>query len=537
MQKAWKLTGPESLENKTLLSVTPNDSRINDQWGLYGISATQAWQYSTGSKSVVVAIIDSGIDLNHPDLINNLWTNSGEIAGDGIDNEGNGYVDDIHGWNFYSNNNDIQDRYGHGTHVAGIIGAEGSNSIGVAGVNWNVSLMTLKFSDDRGIGYNGAAAQAMEYAVMMKNIYGVNVVVANASWGGITGFSNMLYGAINDLNNAGIVLTAAAGNNGSNTDITLRYPSCYDVNNVISVGALSSYTNGLASFSNYGASTVDLAAPGSIILSTIPYGSYGYKSGTSMSAPQVAGAVALLNAVKPGISISEVKAAIFGSVDKIPELFGKVATGGKLNVGAAVANVLGIPYDGNLSPIGNIVGQNLRNIWGWAKDPNNPNSVISVKIIIDGAESGVMSTGFGGSFSFNLGGLTIGSHDIKVQARDSQTGSWNTVGSTTVNIPAPIVRVGYLRLDRIAGWAFSERSGAAAVLVRVVINGRVVAVQWARLYRPTLVPIVGSAYHGFNVSLNRLWFYRGSNEVKVQVFDPISKQVSECWSGRINRWV
>lgn len=525
----------ESLENKTLLSVVPNDPFLNNQWGLGNIGAYGAWSHSIGSRSVVVAVIDSGVDLNHPDLKDNLWKNPGEIEGDGIDNENNGYIDDVYGWNFYSNNNDVQDRYGHGTHVAGIIGAVGNNGVGVAGINWNVSLMTLKFTDDSGMGYGGAAAQAMDYISMMKNIYGVNVVVANASWGGGTGFSNMLYGAINRLNDAGVILTVAAGNQGSDNDITLRYPSCYDVNNVISVGALSSNGITLAAFSNYGAKNVDLAAPGSAIFSTLQYSRYGYKSGTSMASPQVAGAVALLNSVKPGLSVSEVKSAIFGSVDKIPELFGKVATGGKLNVGAAVANILGIPYDSNILPIGGITSQNLKSISGWAKDLNSPNSSINVRLIIDGADRGSLWTGTDGSFVFNLGGLTIGEHLISVEARDSQTGSWTSVASSTVTIPPPIVRVGYLRLDRVAGWAFSERSGASPVIVRVMINGRIVTGQWANLYRPALIPIVGSARHGFNIALNRFWFHKGTNDMKIVIYDPISKQSSIAWERIINR--
>jgi len=525
----------EKLENKALLSVSSNDPFLYNQWGLGNIGVYGAWSQSIGSRSVVVAIIDSGIDLNHSDLKDNLWKNPFEIAGDGIDNENNGYVDDVYGWNFYSNNNDIQDRYGHGTHVAGIIGAVGNNSVGVAGVNWNVSLMTLKFTDDSGMGNAGTAAQAIDYISMMKNIYGVNVVVANASWGGGTGFSNILYGAINRLNDSGVVLSVAAGNNGSDNDITLRYPSCFDVNNVISVGALSSNGINLAAFSNYGANNVDLAAPGSIIYSTIPYNNYGYKSGTSMAAPFVTSAVALLNAVKSGLSVSEVKSAIFGSVDKIPELFGKVATGGKLNVGAAVSNVLGVPYDSNILPIGGITGQNLKSISGWAKDLNSPNSSISVRLIIDGADRGVLWTGVNGSFVFSLGGLTIGAHDIKIEARDHQTGSWTVVASSTVTIPPPIVRVGYLRLDRVAGWAFSERSGASAVIVRILVNDKLVAGQWANKYRPALIPIVGSAYHGFNISLNRSWFRKGDNVVKVVVFDPISKQASLVGEYRIRK--
>lgn len=535
MSKKAVSLGCESLESKRLLSVTSNDPRINDQWGLQNISVHQAWQYNTGSKDVVVAIIDSGIDLNHQDLKDNIWTNPGEIAGDGIDNEGNGYIDDVNGWNFANNNNDVQDRYGHGTHVAGIIGAVGGNALGVSGVNWKISLMPLKFMDDRGIGYTGGAVQAMNYISMMRNTYHINIVAANASWGGGTGFSNMLYGAISQLNDTGVVLTVAAGNNGSDNDVTLRYPSCYDSPNIISVGALSSYSNGLSAFSNYGSTTVDIAAPGSVILSTIPYNNYGYMSGTSMAAPFVAGAVGLLNSIKPNISIAEVKNVIFGSVDKIPELFGKVATGGKLNVGAAVANVLGIPYDSNILPVGKITFQNLRTIGGWAKDPNSSSTPISVRLIIDGAESAGVVTGADGAFVFNLGGLTIGGHDIKVQARDSQTGSWTTVASTTVNIPAPVVRVGYLKLGRIAGWAFSERSGASAVLVRVVINGRIVAGQWANLYRPALIPVVGSVRHGFNIPLNRSWFHKGTNNIQIQVYDPISKQVSIAWEGILKK--
>lgn len=533
-KKAYSI-GIESLENKKLLSVVPNDPRIYDQWALNSMNIYGAWNYSTGSKDVVVAVIDSGIDLKNTDLKNNLWTNPGEIPGDGIDNEGDGYIDDIHGWNFYSNNNNIQDVYGHGTHVAGIIGAEGGNSWGVAGINWNVSLMTLKFTDDSGMGNTGTAAQAMDYISMMKNVYGVNVVVANASWGGGTGFSNILYAAINKLNDAGVVLTVAAGNSGSDNDITLRYPSCYDSNNIISVGALSSNGISLASYSNYGATTVDIAAPGGGILSTIPYNTVGYKSGTSMASPQVAGAVALLSAIKPGMSIGEIKNIIFSSADKIPELFGKVATNGKLNIEAAVCNILGIQYNADHAPDGAITNKTLKTVSGWASDYDYPNSPISVKLIIDGAEKDVGTTGFGGVWAFNLGGLTIGDHVIKIEAKNFQNDSWTTIGTTNVNIPAPVVRVGFLSQTRIAGWAFSERSGGSPVVVRVVINGKVVSAQWANLYRPALIPVVGSAYHGFNVSLNRLWFHRGSNEVKIQVFDPVSKQVSECWSGKVTK--
>jgi hypothetical protein len=514
----------EKLESKTLLSVAPNDSFLNNQWALGSISAYGAWSQTVGSKNVVVAIIDSGIDLNHADLKDNLWTNPGEIADDGIDNESNGYIDDVYGWNFYSNNNDVQDRYGHGTHIAGIIGAVGNNAVGVAGVNWNVSLMTLKFTDDRGIGYTGAAAQAMDYMSMMKHTYGVNVVVANASWGGGTGFSNMLYGAINRLNDNGIVLSVAAGNNGSDNDITLRYPSCYDVPNVISVGALGYDKINLAGFSNYGSTTVDLAAPGSMIYSTIPYNNYGYKSGTSMAAPFVTGTVALLNSIKP-LSVAEVKGVIFQEVDKLPELFGKVATGGKLNIEAAIDSLLGIPYQHNQAPIGGINYQTLKVVGGWAKDPDGGGPV-NVQLWIDNNLVGSKLCNPDGSFSFNLGGLVVGEHVINIKAMDVQSGSWNDIASTKVTIPPPVVHVGFISLRRVTGWAYSERSGAAPVVVRILINDRLVAGQWANQYRPALYSAVDSVNHGFNIFLNRSWFRRGDNVVKIQIFDPISKQVS-----------
>jgi hypothetical protein len=528
-----KVLGLEQLETRTLLSVSSNDPLLNNQWGLQSISSFGSWSQSTGSKNVVVAVIDSGTDLTHQDLKDNLWINPFEIAGDGIDNENNGYIDDIYGWNFSNNTSNVQDNYGHGTHVAGIIGAVGDNSLGIAGVNWKVSIMSLKFMDDRGIGDTGGAIRAMEYALMMKNVYGVNVVVANASWGGGTGFSNMLYGEIQKLNDSGIVLTVAAGNNGSNNDITLRYPSCYDIDNIISVGALGYDKVNLAGFSNYGSTTVDLAAPGSMIYSTLPWNSYGYLSGTSMAAPFVTGAVALLNSIQP-LSVAEVKSVIFGAVDKLPELFGKVATGGKLNIEAAVDSLLGIPYVHNQAPIGGINYQTLKIVSGWVKDPDGTNP-LNLQLWIDDTLVTSKISGSDGTFIFNLGGLVVGDHVINIKAMDSQSGSWSTIATTKVVIPPPVVRVGLLTTSRIAGWAYSDRSGSSPVVVRILINDRLVAGQWANQYRQALKYSLGSAYHGFNISLNRSWFRRGDNVIKVVVFDPVSKQASLVGEYRIRK--
>ena len=327
----------------------PNDQLLSSQWSLHNtgqyagtvgndINVAQAWSLTTGSRSVVVAVIDSGIDIAHPDLAANIWTNPNEVAGSAVDGDRNGYVDDIHGWNFVDNNNQPTDSYGHGTHVAGIIGAVGNNRIGVTGIDWQVSLLPLKVQDSRGIGYTSAVIKAINYVTMMRRDHGINIVAVNASWQSAAGYSVVVQEAIRAMGDAGVTFIAAAGNEASNNDAIPRYPASYALPNVISVGALST-TNTLASMSSYGITTVDLAAPGSLIQSTFPGGTYGILSGTSMATPQVTGVVALLAAAKPGITVAEVRAAILGTTTPVASLAGKVVTGGRLNAGAAVASL------------------------------------------------------------------------------------------------------------------------------------------------------------------------------------------------------
>ena len=317
-------------------SAVSNDPGAASQWALSKIGATTAWNTTTGSRSVVVATIDSGIDLAHPDLAANIWTNPGEVSGNGADDDHNGYADDVHGWNFVDNTGNVQDGYYHGTHVAGIIGAVGNNGVGTAGINWQVSIMALKFMDNSGVGYTGAAIYAINYATMMRRDHGINIVAINASFGGGTNYSTAMQDAIAAAGQVGITFVAAAGNGGANNDATARYPSGYDLPNVIAVAATDSSDN-LAGFSNYGATTVDLGAPGAGIYSTLPNNNYGSISGTSMATPEVTGAVALLAASRPGSTVAQIRAAILGSVDVVPGLAGKVATGGRLNVAKAMA--------------------------------------------------------------------------------------------------------------------------------------------------------------------------------------------------------
>ncbi|HEY0829252.1 MAG TPA: S8 family peptidase, partial [Bacilli bacterium] len=254
-------------------SVVPDDYYFNNLWGLHNlndidIDAPEAWDYTNGLDEVVVAVIDTGVQITHPDLAGKIWTNPGEIAGDGIDNDGNGYIDDIHGWDFHlggSNNTVYDDTYdNHGTHVAGTIAAA-ANSAGVRGVAPNVKIMTVKFlGGSQGTGYTSDAIRAIEYA----RVKGAKV--ANASWGSPSSSEDTA------LNNAiaasGMVFVAAAGNNGTNNDSTPFSPSSLPATNIISVAAVDN-VGGLASFSNYGANSVDVGAPGVNILSTYPFSS------------------------------------------------------------------------------------------------------------------------------------------------------------------------------------------------------------------------------------------------------------------------
>ena len=307
---------------------TPNDPSFASLWGMSNIKAPSAWDTFTGDPSFVVADIDTGIDYNHPDLAANIWTNPGEVA-DGQDNDGNGYVDDIHGWDFAYGDNNPFDGKGHGTHTSGTVGAVGNNLEGVVGVNWNVKLMALKFLDDSGSGYTSGAVSALNYAVAK------GVKVSNNSWGG-GGYSSSLYNAINNARLlAGHLFIAAAGNNGANNDTALFYPASYNLDNIISVAAIDINDN-KASFSNYGVTSVDLGAPGVSILSTTPNNGYASYSGTSMATPHVAGVVALVYARNPGWNYSQVRDRVLTTVRPVSSMAGKTVTGGVVDAAAAL---------------------------------------------------------------------------------------------------------------------------------------------------------------------------------------------------------
>jgi subtilisin family serine protease len=320
-------------------SEIPNDPRFNELWAMQNdndadIDAVEAWDSQTGSADVLVAIIDTGVDYTHSDLGTNMWRNPGESGegreDNGVDDDGNGFVDDVFGWDFAGNDSDPLDDNGHGTHVAGTIAAAGNNGVGVVGVNWQASIMALKFLSSNG---SGSAADAID-AILYAANNGARVM--NNSWGG-GGFSQALKDAIEFARDRNALFVAAAGNDGRDNDSRPTYPSNYDVDNVVAVAA-SDRNDLLASFSNFGATTVDLAAPGADILSTMPSDQYRSLNGTSMATPHVSGVAALVLAHAPDLNYRQVAVRVVGSTDAGAAFENTTGSGGRLNAAAALSD-------------------------------------------------------------------------------------------------------------------------------------------------------------------------------------------------------
>lgn len=328
---------------------TPNDADFGKLWGMKNTGQTDSsgqtgtvgsdinvlplWQQGhKGSKKVVVSIIDTGIEWSHPDLKGNVYTNAAEIAGNGKDDDNNGFIDDVHGWNFATNNNNSNDDHGHGSHCAGTIGGMGNNGQGVAGVNWEVTMMPVKFLDAQGGGTLQGAVDSINYARMMK----VNVM--SNSWGG-GGFSQALFKAIQDARDAGILFVAAAGNESNNNDNSPTYPASYQVENVVSVAAIDN-RDAIASFSNYGIRAVHVAAPGVRIFSTVKDAGYDTYSGTSMACPHVSGIAALLWASNPEWTFGEIKDRMIRTSEPVGGLKRKVMAKGRVSAYNAMHGIV-----------------------------------------------------------------------------------------------------------------------------------------------------------------------------------------------------
>lgn len=328
-------------ENNPLL---PNDPMFNEQWALSNdgqnggkanadVAALKAWLKTQGSDKVVVAVLDTGVDYTHPDLLENIWLRPENVPQYKDDELGT--FNDEHGFNGVDNQSDPMDENGHGTHCAGIIGAEGDNNQGIAGINWKVKIMPLKFLGRGGFGTTKDAIEAINYAIDRKR-NGVNVKVISASWGS-TAYSKALEDTIRAAGEEGILFVAAAGNNGTNNDKSPHYPSNFSLPNVVSVAALDR-NDLLTSFSNFGVKSVHIAAPGKDILSTWLNDGYREASGTSMATPYVSGVAALILASEPNLSVEKLRERLLRSVDKIDSLDGKIESGGRINAAKALGN-------------------------------------------------------------------------------------------------------------------------------------------------------------------------------------------------------
>jgi serine protease len=449
----------------------PNDPYFNpQQWALNNtgayaggtpgddIDAVPAWDLTVGNRRLVVAVIDSGVDYNHPDLVNNIWTNGAEDCNNGLDDDNNGYIDDCVGWNFATGTNDPMDDLGHGTHVAGIIGAVGNNGLGIAGVMWRVGIMPLKFIYNYGVdvcggdGFCGSVADevdAIQYAIAN------GAAVINASYGGPQ-YSQDEYDAISAANDHGVLFVAAAGNGGldtigDNDDINPEYPEGYNLPNMITVAATDQNDN-LASFSNFGWKAVQVGAPGTYILSTVPtegvsasfsslctgssFAGYDFCSGTSMAAPQVAGLAGLLESYYGNFNYQQIRATIIRYVDYLPGLDGVVESGGRIDAYKALSSLLAptdltasspLPSEVSLSWTDNATGED-----GYKLERRTGGGGYQTVLILGPDTTSYIDTGLSGNTTYTYRVTAINNIG---QSMDSAT---NTASVTTLaTVPPP----------------------------------------------------------------------------------------------------
>lgn len=472
-----------------------NDPESSKLWGLNnqgqvinGVAGTpdadidlpEALAHATVQTQVVVGIVDTGIDYNHPDLRDNMWKNPGEIAGNNRDDDGNGFIDDVYGFNFVNNTGNPMDDDEHGTHVAGTIAASLNNSQGVAGIaSGAAKLMAIKFLDANGSGTYANAIRALNYATMMSS-RGVNLKVLNNSWGGY-GNVPALEDAVNATNAAGMLFVASAGNESNDNDGEFKaIPASYASSNIISVAATNNLDE-LASFSNYGATTVDLAAPGVGILSTTPGNRYQSFNGTSMAAPHVAGALALAWACHPDKTSTEIQDALFGSVDALDSLDGAVATGGRLNVNNLLTALEDPILLAPLAPANLVVTDAGTDfiVLEWTDSSDNEES-FSIEISADGGETwdliGILELD---TTTARIAGLESGStYQFKVYASNSVGDSDSSNIAEAATLPLPEVPAGPsdLTVDGIGSqfvdlsW-FDESDNEDSFLIEISRNG------------------------------------------------------------------
>lgn len=399
--------GVESVEPNIRIAVsyTPNDTLLSELPGLIGgkgVRAPQAWDVTTGSASKVIAVVDTGVDYNHPDLAANIWNNPAEVPGNGVDDDGNGYVDDFRGYDFASEDANPMDGHGHGTHVSGTIAAVGDNSQGVVGVAFGCKVLPVKAMGDSGYGGYYDIIQSIDYVVKLKKA-GAPIVGINLSIGGSM-FSNAWLRAMQRAREADIVVIAAAGNSSENADNFPQYPAAFDVPNIISVAAIDS-AGRLASFSNFGRRSVDIAAPGSGILSTVPLADpaapYDVMSGTSMATPHVAGVAALVASANGNITARQIRKLILSSSQATTNLANVTASGGFVDASASATRA---------------TSQERRlEVYGSVKRGSQPIVGATVRARpVDGTPGSSRSVTSGSDGSYLLSGLVPGSYVVSV---------------------------------------------------------------------------------------------------------------------------
>ena len=421
---------------RTMQSAPPDDPLWLDGslWGLSKIQAPAAWStFTPGDGSVIIANIDTGVDYTHPDLAANMWRNPGEIAANGIDDDGNGYVDDVHGIDTANHDSDPEDDQGHGTHTAGTIAAVGNNATGVTGVNWNARLLACKFLDASGFGTDAGAIECFDYLLALK-LRGENIRVSSNSWGEARGSvpAAALQAAIDETGAAGVVNVFGAGNDGTDNDSSPFDPASYDSASIIAV-ASSGETDRKSFFSNFGGSSVDLAAPGENIWSTYPGGLYNVSSGTSMATPHVAGAAALLASMDSTLSVPAIKSLLMDNVDRSQRWAGRVVSGGRLNVFKAASAVGTVtpntpPTVALTAPAPGASFKAPAAIAIAAAAADSDGSIRQVAFYANGAPIGLATAS---PFSITWNALTPGNYVLTAVATDDR---WATATSPPVTI-------------------------------------------------------------------------------------------------------
>jgi hypothetical protein len=475
-------------------------------WGLQKIRVQPVWtNFTPGDGSVIVASLDTGVDYTHPDLAANIWRNPQEIPGNGIDDDGDGYVDDVYGIDTVGHSSDPMDDSGHGTHVAGTIAAVGDNNLGVVGVSWNTKVLPCKFLDKTGTGSDAGAIECFNYLLILKN-RGENIRVSSNSWGQNRGSdppSTILRSAIDAVGNAGIINIFGAGNGGVNTDVAPFDPASYTSPSIVSV-ASSNQADERSTFSNFGVTSVDLAAPGENILSTWLGGGYRSMSGTSVATPHVAGVAALLAQMNPDLSVADIKSILLNTVDPLPAWTGLVASGGRLSANRAAHAV---SPKNNQRPLVTIVSpqegatpkvHTSVTVEAMANDLDG--TIRHVVFYVNGQYAGRATAS---PYTLTLSDLALGAHTLTAVAVDNQYGATTSADvhftvvpnqPPVVSLSAPIDGASYTSPASITITADAADGDGNVTQVAFYENGTLIGIDTASPYSVAWTGVSAGSY-------------------------------------------